>query len=96
MLLRASLSRASCLLVADEAIDAIPELLEPWTIIVWSCSAMSHIAVVVVATAASVGVYRVTFVGGRTALAELEDAPLVLRDGPSELGAEYPAGSMFL
>ena len=55
---------------------------------------MSNIAVVVVATAAVVGVYLNTLVGGRTALAELEDVPLVLRDGPSELGAEYPAGSI--
>ncbi len=55
---------------------------------------MFNITVDVVPKAASVGVYPDTFVGVRTALAEVEFVPFVLRVGPSEFGAEYPVGSI--
>ena len=43
---------------------------------------------IVAVGAGAAGVLLSILVGGRTAVAELEEAPLEVRDGPAELGAE--------
>ncbi len=46
------------------------------------------------AIAGAAGVAALLFAGGCTALADDEEVPLVFNEVPSELGAEYPVGSI--
>ena len=46
------------------------------------------------AAAASTELFFGIFCGRATVVIELEDAPLVLRDGGYEFGAEYPVGTI--
>ena len=68
------------------------ELLELWTIIV--CSPMLNIiARDAAAAAASAKLLFGIFLGRASVVIKLDDVPLVLRDGCSEFGDEYPVGS---
>ncbi len=81
-----------CPHVADEKIEAMSEPLEHWTIIV--CSPMlSIVALGAVAAAAGTELFFGTFIGRTTVVIELDDAPLVLRNGCSEVGADCPVGT---
>ena len=53
---------------------------------------LSIVALDAAATAAGTELFFGIF-SGRTTVIELEDVPLVLRDGGSEFGAEYPVGT---
>ncbi len=82
---RFAFARASRLLrTLDETTDSDPELLELRII----CTSRSAMCGNVAVSARAAGVLLSILVGGSVTVAELEEAPLELRDCPAALGAE--------